>query len=367
MVKRILIFLAFIFQFISCNAAARKVGPLIWDIAALEEMKENIASNKNAKEIIRLADSFCIINPIVIVGDKPLHFAPDEHYFCTMGPYRWPDPEHPGQYVWRDGEKNPEYATYDSGKLEELELRCEKLSKVFYLTNDLKYYEAFVKQLRAWFIDEDTYMYPNFEYSQVVPGKNNNKGTSSGSISAYTFNTIIESIRLVDMVNRIDRKTYKALQKWFLEFANWEDRHYGQYFMNVNNNISLAFDVTQVNMYLFAGKTRKAKRIANGFASRRIYQQIMEDGSQPEELKRANAFGYSIYNLTHIIDFCHIVSYWDKDYYEKHKERIDKGFEFLQKYAEHPETFPYQQKNGIGNSVKRLNNQRQRRDSLRNR
>lgn len=258
--KVINIILPFVYLFFSCDATVQKRGPLIWDIAGLDRMKENIATYKDAKDIIGIADSFCVIDPIVIIGKKPLHFAPNEHFFCTIGPYWWPDPGRPSQYIWRDGEKNPDYATYDSGKLSELELRCEKLSKAFYLTNDQKYYDAIVKQLRAWFIDEETYMYPNFEYSQVVPGKNNNKGRSSGTISAYSFNTIIESISLVDIEKRIDGKTYKALQKWFLDFANWEYSHYGQYFLNVNNNISLAFGCHTDEYVFVCWENKKSKK-----------------------------------------------------------------------------------------------------------
>lgn len=338
--------------------------PLIWDVGELENMREQKAASTEAKSIIKAADKYCGKVPVVVVGNKTLHFAPDEHYFCSMGPYRWPDPKHPGQYVWRDGERNPDYSTYDSGKLEELDRRCEKLSKAFYITRDKKYYDAFVKQLCAWFIDEETYMYPNFEYSQVIPGKNNDKGSSSGTISAYAFNTVVESIRLVDCVQRINKKTYKALQCWFKEFAEWEDNNYGDYFQKVNNNISLAFDVTQVNLYLFAGERRKARNISRGFAERRIYCQIKKDGRQPEELKRTRAYSYSLYNLTHIIDFCLLMNYWDKNYYTKISQRVEKAFGYLQQYSNNPDAFPYQQISNWESCNKTLSKQLQRLENI---
>ena len=162
-------------------------------------------------------------------------------------------------------------------------------------------------------------------------------------ISFFYFNTIIESIRLVNSVKKIDRLTMKALQSWFFEFAQWADNSYGTFFKKVDNNISLAFDVTTVNMYLFAGNEKRAKEIVDDFAVLRIDRQIIEDGSQPVELKRTRAFSYSMFNLTHIVDMCYLARYWYSNYYHEHHKRIDKAFEFLGQYVEEPEKFPYQQ------------------------
>ena len=112
---------------------------------------------------------------------------------------------------------------------------------------------------------------------------------------------------------------------------------------NANNNIGTAYDLTMMNMYLFIGNKKKAKEIANGFYENRIIVQIQEDGRQPSELLRTKAFTYSIKNIGLIIDFCYLARYWYPDYYEAHRERIDKAFEFLAPYVEAPETFPYQQ------------------------
>lgn len=116
--------------------------------------------------------------------------------------------------------------------------RCKALSQAFYITDDRKYYNAFLQQLQVWFVNKDTYMYPTFEYSQVVPGNYGNKGRSTGMISAYGFNTVIESIRLVNGVKKIDSRTIKRVQKWFCAFANDSEDRFGQKFRNVDNNKS---------------------------------------------------------------------------------------------------------------------------------
>lgn len=317
--------------------------PLVWNIEQLEAMKMDSVKKKSYFEIMNAGNKYCVDNPIVIT-DKNKTFAPDKHYYCTIGPYWWPDSLHPGRYVSRDGYVNPERNQYDKARLDRLAKKCQSLSKAFYLTDSIKYYNAFIQQIRAWFVDKDTYMYPNFEYAAVIPGRNNNIGRGAGIIDAYLFNTVIESIRLVDCVKRIDEETYSIVKAWFLAFAEWAD--YGVYSKDIRkgkNNIVLAYDITLVNMYLFVGKVTRAKEIADSFALKRIYEQINEDGSQPEELKRTKAFSYSLANLTHIIDFCYLVRLWYPYYYLDHHERIDVAFDFLGQYVDKEESFPFQQ------------------------
>lgn len=321
---------------------ANQTKPLIWNMTELEQMRNDYPKNIKAQSIIKDAEHFCQSSPIVIIKDRVLSIEPNEHFFCSMGPYIWPDTNNPGKYISIDGKTNPDSRYYDSGKLSQMAIRCEKLSKAYYITHERKYYKAFILQLKAWFINKGTYMLPNFEYAQIRADQNYFKGTSTGMIDAYPFNTIIESIRLVEGEKKINRGTLKRLKKWFFDFAEWAEDRYGIFFREKGNqNISVAYDVTIVNMYLFAGNSTKCKDIVDGFAERRILKQIKEDGSQPEELKRPIAFAYSLYNLTHFLDFCYLVRTWDEEYYVKHGARIDKAFLYLQHYAS-LSYFPYQ-------------------------
>ena len=326
-----------------CQARVKNDRPLVWDMSQLDKMRKEGGTSKAAKKILAEADELCGQAPLAVTDKKKLTFEPEKHYFCSIGRYWWPDSLNPGKYVNRDGEVNPAIKDYDNERLSTMVSRCKTLSKAFYISGEKKYYDAFILQLRVWFLDKETYMYPTFEYSQVVPGQNGNKGRSTGLISAYEFNTLIESIRLVNGEKKINRRTMKGMQKWFLAFAEDSESRYGKQFRDEKNNISLAFDVTMANMYLFAGKEKKAKTIVDEFASLRIERQIMEDGRQPEELKRTKAYTYSVFNLTHIVDMCYLARYWYPNYYLTHSERIDKAFQYLGQYVENAENFPYQQ------------------------
>lgn len=340
--KSILVSL-FLLLLLPCQARVKNDRPLVWDMSQLDKMRKEDGTSKSAKKILAEADELCGQAPLAVTDKKKLTFEPDKHYFCSIGRYWWPDSLNLGKYVNRDGEVNPAIKDYDSERLSTMVSRCKTLSKAFYISGEKKYYDAFILQLRVWFLDKETYMYPTFEYSQVVPGQNGNKGRSTGLISAYEFNTLIESIRLVNGEKKINRRTMKGMQKWFLAFAEDSESRYGKQFRDEKNNISLAYDVTMANMYLFAGKEKKAKTIVDEFASLRIERQIMEDGRQLEELKRTKAYTYSVFNLTHIVDMCYLARYWYPNYYQTHSERIDKAFQYLGQYVENAENFPYQQ------------------------
>ena len=320
---------------------AKRQNPLVWNMASIDNQKKEFATVK-ASPIVDRANEYCKKPPIAVT-EKRKTFAPNPHYFCSVGPYWWPDPAGGDKYINRDGEFNPELKDFDLSRLSDFANRCRYLSHAYYITKNKKYYWAFVKQINKWFIDEDSYMYPTFQYGQVIPGHNDNQGRSTGMIDAYLFNSVIESIRLVNCTKKINNKTMKALRQWFHAFADDSENRYGGTFIKANNNISLAYDVTMVNMYLFAGEENKAKKIADRFLESRIKVQIKIDGTQPSELQRTRAFFYSVYNLTHIIDFCYLARYWYPNYYQEHRERIDKAFEFLGQYVDNPDSFPYQQ------------------------
>lgn len=362
-INRIIIVSISVFLLYSGPIMAKRSRPLVWDMRYLESLKNEKKTSTIAQDIIDAADQICMADPVSVIA-KQKTFAPNSHYYCSVGPYWWPDSSQNGIYIRKDGYINPESESYDLAKLTELAKRCRILSQAFFISENKKYKEAFVCQLKVWFINENTIMYPNFEYAQVIPGQNNNKGRGTGLIEAYDFNTIIESIRLVDSTKRIRKSTLKALKIWFESFADWCENNYGIDLSKENNNISLSYDVTMVNMYLFADNNQKARKIADNFAERRIHIQIREDGSQPAELVRTQAFTYSISNLKHILDFCYLAKSWDSNYYNKNGELVNKAFDYLNKYIDNPDEFPYQQLTSWENCRKALKSQLLRREAL---
>ena len=353
--------------FITCISEAKDKDdrPLTWDMTELLQLKKDIGQSKSALSIIQTADRYCRKKSVAVTDNKKVTFEPNMHYYCSVRSYWWPDSTGGSKYVNKDGQVNPDTKLYDNNKMVEMSYRCLILSKAFYLTGDEKYYDAFIDQLKTWFIRDSTYMIPSFEYAQIIPGHNNNRNIGSSPIEAYLpLTDVMESIRLVGSVKQIDSRTLGALKTWFIEFIDDSEVRYDSISINANNNNSLAYDVLMINMNLFVGKEKRAKEIADRFYEKRILVQINEDGKQPAELQRTKAYFYSIYNLTHIVDFCYIVRLWYPKYYLDHRKRIDLAFDFLKQYADNKEAFPYQQITNWDSCKLLLEKQIKRRDYL---
>ena len=337
-----------------CVLNSIKSQPLLWNIKNINGIKEN-KSSKLYKQIIQKADKFVDETPINIT-DKSHQFVSDTHYYVSIGTYWWPDSTNiNGKYIRRDGYINPETKNYDRVKLNELAERLKYLSLAYYLDHGNKYYTEFVELLRVWFCDNSTYMYPNFEYAQVVPGYNGNRGRAAGLIEARSFIDILESVRVIELVKEIDWGTLSTIKWWFFEFSKWmmesdigieEDR--------ALNNQGTAYDLILLNIAQFTNQKELANKITDNFYQRRLYTQIAEDGSMPQELKRTNSLSYSILNIQFIIDFCVIQHNLGQSYYNLHKGIIDKAISFLQKHLNDDAKWPYEQLTSIKYEKKRL-------------
>ena len=361
--------LIFLLSNFSCSAYGYPSSiskPILWNVDNLDRLKEDtIGSIDFVKQICSICDKYATETPINVTS-KRKSFTSDKHYYCSISIYYWPDSLNPKRYVRRDGYKNPETKDYDLQRLSEFVQRCRYLSVAYYLTNNERYYNAFMRQIKAWFIDKETYMYPSFRYSQVVPGADNNTGRASGLIETYEFNDVLESLRLVHTVKPIDHAVLSELQSWFLKLISSIDIDYGKSIGQQKNNIGLAYDVTRMNMYLFVGDENKAAKLFRQFTKKWLYRHILENGCQPLELKRASGFSYSVYNLTHILDFCFMAQYWNVDYYKLHQERIDMAFSFLEDYKISNQSLRQKNTREWERQLRNFYNQEMRRNRLRN-
>ena len=334
----ILVVFSFVFQSVSAQVT------FLWNYNRLSYLKFHLYNYPSLlSDIKEKANRQLQFNPLSVTS-KPTTFVRDSHHYASLAIYYWPDPSNPSNaYIHRDGEINPEYKKYDAGKLEQLTDRMKYLSLAYYLTDDTLYLNAFLHQIDVWFIDKRTYMYPRFDYAQIAPGHNENRGRPYGLIEAYNFNTILESIRLLDSLSGIDTKRMKSLRKWFRKFGDWmENNTLGKEERSTLNNHSIAYDVLLMNIRLFS-ENKLDKSIVENFYPTRLLKQVMPDGSQPKELIRPRAMHYSVYNLSHIVDFYVILNHFDTTYYESSRPLLMKAFSFLLQYENNKESFPYKE------------------------
>ena len=341
-----------------------KTVTYIWDYKELMTIRSQPASREYLT-IIRKAENIVRQQPVAVT-DKTVCQSGNKHKYESLSIYWWPDPNTPGgPYIARDGQYNPEYKQYDYPRLLKLKENLAVCSKAYFLTNDNRYYDFFCRQLDTWFIADSTYMTPDFDYCQIIPGRNGNKGNPQGMADIYNFNDVMESIRLVNSVKCIGHKRMKALKAWFLDFAQWmQTSENGKKAYKFKNGQVLTFDTTIYDIFVFTGRKSKRKKIFREFPAKRVMAQIEDDGKMPEALKRTRALSYSVINLQRFVDFATLAKSDGNRLPEESLLRIRSAFDYITPFIYNQQSFPYSELGDWGAQVKLFELLKKRFDEL---
>ncbi len=280
----------------------------IWDFTHLQQVKQSLSQPQYAaayEELLKNADRKLTETPLSVMMKEKTPASGNKHDYMSQARYFWPDPSKPDgkPYINRDGVSNPELEKLDRVRLGWMADNVTELSLAYYFSGDEKYAQKATEQLRVWFLNKDTKMNPNLNYAQIIPGQNGDKGRSYGVIDTYSFIEMLDAIQLLEKSKSFTAKDSKELKAWIGKLLDWlltspqaiEES-------NEKNNHSIAYDVQVVAFAMYAGNKKVAERIIREFPERRLFKQIEPDGSQPHELWRTLAFGYSEYNVQHMID-----------------------------------------------------------------
>lgn len=280
----------------------------IWDAEHLKSVKESIQNEPYAQAFQALkakADKLLNATPLSVMDKEKTPASGNKHDYMSQARYYWPDPSKPDglPYISRDGESNPELEKLDRNRLGSTASRITALSLTWYFSGDERYAQKAVELIRVWFFDEATRMNPNLEYAQMIPGRNNNKGRSFGVIDTYSFVEMLDAIQLLEQSKAFTKNDSKQLKAWFGKLLKWIlTSEQGKEEHEASNNHSVAYDAQVIAFAMYAGDKATASRFIKEFPEKRIYRQIEPDGKQPQELRRTLAFGYSEYNLQHMLD-----------------------------------------------------------------
>jgi len=191
-------------------------------------------------------------------------------------------------------------------------------------------------------------MNPNMNFGQTIPGRYEGKGRGEGVLDTYSFVELLDGVELLTKSDEYTKKDRAALKSWFTEYLNWlQTSEVAKEKYEAKNNHGTAFDIQVVRYSLFVGNEVLAKEYIKAFAQRRLFTQIQPDGSQPFELARTTALGYSTFNLKHFIDMCWLAKSLGIDLYNSTStdgRSITKAIEFLVPFiGKTVEDFPYKQ------------------------
>ena len=280
----------------------------IWNATHLEEVKKALsqpAYNVAYQKLLEDAEKELSQAPLSVMMKEKTPASGNKHDYMSQARYYWADPTKPDglPYISRDGESNPELEKLDRVPLGKMANGVITLSLAWYFNGEERYAQKATELIRTWFLNKDTRMNPNLDYAQMIPGHNNGKGRSYGVIDTYSFIEMLEAVQLLEKSKSFTAKDSKQLKEWFGKLVTWIlTSEQGQEEAQQLNNHAVAYDAQVIAFAIYAGNIPVAKRILNEFPAKRIFTQIEPDGHQPQELRRTLAFGYSEYNIQHMID-----------------------------------------------------------------
>lgn len=301
--------------------------------------------------LVKQADCDLNLKSPTVMSKDYIPSSGTKHDYVSLARYAWPDESKSDglPYIMKDGMSNPELNKFDRNKLSTMANAVYRLSLAYYFSGDEKYAKKATELIRVWFFDKATKMNPNLRYAQHIPGKYD--GRCYGVIDAYSFVEMLDGVQLLEKSKSFTTKDSKQLKAWFSQLMKWlltDSQALEE--SNQKNNHATAYDVQVAAYALYTGNKKVFNDILAQFPERRIATQIEPDGKQPFELRRTLAFGYSQYNLTHIIDFMLMAKHQGLDihkYCEVGNHSFFKAMDFLAPYmGKSVKEWPYQQISG---------------------
>lgn len=341
--KRIVFFVMGLFLFLNTSAQ------IYWnaDNMNLVRLQLDKQPYKTAYySLIKKAESYMSEPHLSVVDDKEhVPASGNIHDYMSIGRYTWPDSTKTNglPYVGRDGHTNPEYYEYDREVLLKMVDRVKILSLAWFFSGNKKYASTAVEQIRIWFLKKDTYMNPNMYYGQIVKGYNSLNPTAV--LDGAGFVDLLDALYVLKKYRTIGwSRDQKRVKKWFVEFLDWiETSDQGIRESKARDNTGTAYDLQRLAYNLYCGREEKAQEILDGFVKNRLYKQIDASGVQIEEIKRVSSFGYSVSNITVMMNFIMIAHNHGLSLSPDAKNRFYSAIDFLTPYLNTARKWPYQE------------------------
>jgi hypothetical protein len=281
------------------------VGPRVFlldpGVIAMRRAEILTGDEKFAATVRRLrheADQALKQQPLSVMEKPQIPPSGDKHDYMSLAPYWWPDSSKSDglPYIRRDGEVNPERATFpDRKNLGKMISSVYALARAYYFTENEPYAEHAAAMLRVWFLNPSTRMNPNLNFGQAVKG--HNQGRGAGLIETSGLRFIVDAIGLLQHSRAWTDGDMQAMKTWFDRYFEWlTTSHIGCDEALAKNNHGTWYDVQAVSIAFFLDKSDAALTILKAAGLKRIATQIEPDGRMPLELVRTKALGYTTMN-----------------------------------------------------------------------
>lgn len=296
------------------------------------------------KRIIENANWALTQSPLTVTATNCERSAGGVHDFYSEGDYWWPNPEDlNGPYIQKDGLTNPENFTAHRKAMIRFSQIIGSLTSAYIITRDEKYVLHAKTHLKAWFIDEETFMNPSLLYAQAIKGKVTGRGI--GIIDMIQMIEVAQSVSVLEKSSLINNDELQKIKNWFTSYLNWLTTHpYGIQERDTKNNHATCW-VMQVAVFSkLTGNQALFEDCRKRFKTILLPGQMDDSGSFPLELNRTKPYGYSLFNLDAISTICHVLtddqeSLWDYSVADGHT--IKKAVGFMYPYVKDKTKWPF--------------------------
>ncbi len=300
--KFILVLLQTFVIFFSCSS--QTINTITFDNENLLRLKDalkydlKIQTSKN--ELIKKCNG--ILNRSktysVTYNISAYPFAKSNDY-TSRSRYWWPNPKTRDglPYILIDGKVN-RYSEKVSDKpmIDGLANDVIHLGVAYFYTKDESYVKWAAKLLDCFFVNNDTKMNPNFNFSQVVPGQDDSGGSIMESVVLIN---VIEGIQLMKSSPNFPQKLKTELNRWFLQYLNWLNSDpVGKKNARYTNNRGTYYTLLRCAIALYVDNVDLSRDIFKNEAFKRVDEQISKEGIMSKEISRTLPLGYVKYNLS---------------------------------------------------------------------
>jgi hypothetical protein len=296
--------------------------------------------------VLKAADGY-LNAPVITVTDTISERStggPQDYY--SEGDYWWPDPENPdGPYIRKDGQTNPDNFVAHRQAMRRLSKMVPTLAAAYKITEDSKYADEAVKHLNVWFVDTETRMNPNLQYSQAIKGRN--EGRSIGIIDTIHLVEVAQAAKVLEDMGYLSGQQASSVNDWFSSYLDWlttsdfgiEEKLHG-------NNHSTAWALQAAAFASLVDDETAMQECRDLYKNTLLPDQMAKDGSFPQEIDRTKPYGYMLFHMDVMVSLVQIISDQEHDlwnYESDDGQSIAKVLEFMYPYIQDKSEWPYKE------------------------
>ena len=259
--------------------------------------------------ILEAASHALTFEPLTITKYHAKLSTGGPHDYYSNGDYWWPNPNTTNglPYVQRDGQSDTNNFNEDRDCVRKLDSAVAVLGAAYKITGDDRYAAKAAELLRVFFLDPDTMMNPNLQYSQAIPGVSTGRGI--GIIDTLHLIDVPRAVEVMQKSPAFPPDVAAGLKKWFADYVAWmRTSKNGNDEANAANNHSVAYWLQVAVFARFTGDEKDLADCRDHFKNVFLPKQMAADGSFPRELARTKPYGYSSFQTDNMAMLCHVLS-----------------------------------------------------------